>query len=135
MKSFIAAALTLLLLGSCPEDKKQGFVRHQRLPSGRTIDVIGFHLAFGRPSDGSNHGDDCFLVQFVEDQNKNITELDVDELFKIIRPTCEAWEIKRLEVDAHKAASPYTNFTAFHYRKNAEGNWERSENSGTYRNW
>lgn len=130
MKISIALVLSIVLLNSCSSDENTNFSRRQPLPSGQFVNIIGLHLAFGKPN-----GDDCFLVQFVGDKDPRVNEQEADDLFKLMMPTCEAFSVKRLELDSHKTANVYTNFIAYHYRQDANGKWARSGNGGVYKSW
>jgi hypothetical protein len=119
----ILVAVALLLCG-CGEFHPVW--RDQKLPSGRAVKVAEFHLAWGAEHDERIPGNDSFDLEYVSsdpDAADEVREKEAKEVFELIRPIAELWEIKNASVAGFRTTTRKGKYDLYVFRRGTDGRW------------
>lgn len=96
------------------------------LPSGRTIQIVSFHLAWGIDHDERHPSDDCFTMEYVSavpTADQSVKDDEASEAFELIRVQSELWGFTRAEVSAFPYAKRDGLYDLYSFKRNADGKW------------
>lgn len=129
-----ALPIMLLFPGCSPSvaDSKTKW-RAQQLGSGRTAEIFAFQLAYG-----DNSVDDRMRVDYhVQNAKPDIIEMEKDaqEVFALIRPTCETLGLRHAELSVFPTRSRRGEFESFHFQKANENQWNCQRQKGKVYTW
>src|ERR1043166_3638189 len=88
------ALVGAIFLLSCGCSENRPLWREQKLPSGRSVKVTSFLLAWGAEHDERIPSNDCLALEFVystANASAEVREGEAKEVFELIRPASELW--------------------------------------------
>ena len=103
-----------------------GVWREQRLPSGKSVLVTSFLLAWGVEHDERTPANDCFALEFVTaDPNATAAAQDQEalEVFELIRPVSELWGLDTASIAAFPAVKRKGRYSIFHFTRGTDASW------------
>lgn len=98
----------------------------QLLPSGKTVKILSFNLAWGIEHDDRDAGKDCFALEFVSADpaaNAAAREQEAREVFELIRPGSELWGFKTAVLSGRTSVARRGGYDIFTFTRGAEGPW------------
>lgn len=98
----------------------------QQLPSGKTVKILSFNLAWGIEHDVRDAGKDCFTLEFVQaDPNADpaAKEREAREVFELIRPGSELWGFKTAVLSGRPSVARNSGYDIFTFTRGADGKW------------
>jgi len=108
------------------EENSLAGYRSQILPSGRSIKVTSFHLAWGVEHDNRISNNDCFNLEYVSSVTGTDTQArdrEALEVFELIRPISEQWGFSRATIAAFQSVEHKGTYDLFIFRRMPDGKW------------
>jgi hypothetical protein len=126
-RTFLRCALLAAVVagGGCGESHP--LWRDQKLPSGRTVKVTSFHLAWGSEHDERIAANDSFDLEFVyaqPDAGDAAREVEAKEVFELIRPLAERWNLPHASVSGFPTLQRKGKYELYTFERGADGQWK-----------
>jgi len=116
--------LACLVLAACGSSNP---VWHDvKLPSGKTLQVTRFLLAWGVEHAVRTPADDAFLLEYVGADpaaDGPAREAEAREAFELARPTCELWGIPNATVSRFAQPQRKGAYDLYVFKRAADGTW------------
>lgn len=98
----------------------------QLLPSGKTVKILSFNLAWGIEHDDRHVDQDCFSLEFVTADpaaDAAAKEREAWEVFELVRPGSELWGFKTAVLSARTSVARKGGYDIFTFTRGADGTW------------
>jgi hypothetical protein len=125
MRPRVVLALILPLMAACTDHVRTVW-HDQKLPSGSTVKVTSFNLAWGVEHDERRTGDDAFAVEYVSaapqaDQQRR--DAEAAEVFELIRPLSEQWGLRVASIAGFPSLERKGRYDLYRFERQADGRW------------
>jgi hypothetical protein len=118
-------ALVLLGLPACGGPFRT-LTHATKLPSGAVVQVMSCDLVWGVEHDERHASDDAFQIEYVSQVPMTRTqELDREarEVFELIRPVSEQWNLPTATVSAFRRAERRGHYDVYLWKRAPSGEW------------
>jgi len=98
----------------------------QKLPSGRTVKVTSFNLAWGIEHDERDAAKDCFALEYVSSNPQaqlQGREAEAMEVFELIRPAAELWGMRTATLAAFPTLERKGRYGFYVLERQSDGRW------------
>lgn len=132
------ALASLLIFGAVAglfwfaDSRSRPVFHDQVLPSGKTVKVTSFNLAWGVEHDERRAGDDTFALEYVSTvphTDEAALDMETLEVFELIRPASEQWGFKSAQISAFPTTQRKGKYYIYVFKRGPEGKWTFTRNS------
>ena len=125
----LAAVVALLVAAGCESGGYRTLTHDQRLASGRVVKVVSCLLAWGVEHDERHPDQDAFALEYVSGlprERPQELEREALEVFELIRPLSEQWDMKLATVAALRNTERTGTWDVFIFKRSASGDWSHT---------
>ena len=119
---FVCAFFSLLLV----VDDQPTIFREQRLPSGKTIKVMSFHLAWGDDHGNRLPDEDTLAFEYVSSMpgaDQGLKNQEAMEVFALVHAASEQWGFKSATLSAFPTTARKGQYDIFVFKQASNGSW------------
>ncbi|HET7536183.1 MAG TPA: hypothetical protein VFJ90_07000, partial [Candidatus Didemnitutus sp.] len=116
----------VLTLAGCGDNQFHQSWHDTKLPSGKTVKVTQFLLAWGVEHDERHPDQDCFAMEFVYTQPDASDEAhgqEAREVFELMRTTSELWNLNTATVAGFPKTERKGKYDLYIFTRGADGQW------------